>query len=150
MNRRFKRSQRHELPSLNFFALPDILFILIFFFVLSSHVRQGNTHSGVSMPLASELQQVDKRAYVVYVTIKQDLNTHKSTIWIENKEVPLNRITAVMKVRRSALEIAERQYLVVSLRVDKDMTMGVVSDVKLALRQAKVLNICYAAMPEPD
>ena len=53
-----------------------------------------------------------------------------------------------MKARRASLEPDERQYLVVSLRVDKDMTMGVISDVKQALRQAHVLNICYAAMPE--
>ena len=99
------------------------------------------------MLLASELQHVDIRAHVTYITIKSN-RAGQNIIFVDKNKVPLSKLTKVMKARRASLEPDERQYLVVSLRVDKDMTMGVISDVKQALRQAHVLNICYAAMPE--
>jgi len=147
MTHRFRKERRLKLPSLNFFAIPNIVLLLVFFFVASSHIRQGNSNTGVYMPLASELQHVDKRAHVTYITIKSN-GAGQNIIFVDKNQVPLSMLTNVMKARRASLEPDERQYLVVSLRVDKDMTMGVISDVKQALRHAQVLNICYAAMPE--
>lgn len=149
MKRRFVTSHCYnKMPSLNIFALPDMVFILILFFAASSHIRQGNSHSVVSMPLASEIQEVDKRAFVVYITVKNDSVTKQPGIWIDNKRVILKQVFSLMKARRVSLRPADSPYLVASLSIDREIPMGIVSDIKQALRRANVLNICYAAIPE--
>lgn len=151
MKRRFVNSEKHEVRPLNGLALPTIFLLLLFFLVMLTNVRNDKVGVGkVEAPLATELSVARSGAIVttVYVgkTKKQKVNRYR--IQVNNEVMTVKGIEEYLKKKRAALKPNQRSLLTVMLKVDKDTPMGIVSDVKQALRRANVLNIIYSAHPE--
>ena len=57
----------------------------------------------------------------------------------------VDQIGSEISNARAQMSDDDRQHLVVSIRADRDTEMGVINDVKQALRKAGALNINYSA-----
>ncbi len=119
-------------------SLPDIVFLLLIFFMVSSVFKE---FSGipVRLPQARKIEKLQGKRDIAYLWISRD-----GQISVDDKFVDLKDISKIMYQKRID---PLHPLKVVSMKIDKDTEMGVVTDVQEELREADALNINYSAKP---
>lgn len=148
---RFRRQGEHKVPGLNVAALPDLIFTVLFFFMIVTHMRQVEPKVRYQVPQGSEVVKDVRKAGLVYILIGKPVDAQgrvtsdETRIQVNNSYVTADEIPAIINKERERMTDDERQHLTVSIRADRDTRMGVINDVKQALRRAGALNINYSA-----
>lgn len=143
MKRRFGQRSRH-IPEIPTASLPDIIFLLLIFFMVSSVLRQNVPQVQTSLPTAEAVATIDQKRLVTHVFIGPLRSTTgapgPTAVQIDNVLVPdVAMIRSIMAQKLSA-----QPRLIVSLLVDEQAEMGVVADVQQELQHAGALRINYA------
>ncbi len=118
-------------------SMPDIIFQLLIFFMVSTVLREY-TGLKVSLPEASKIEKLPTKRHV-------------TTIWVDrfnnvvDDDVTVKKVSDLRTIVYNKL-VADPQ-LIVSLRVDKDADMGIISDIQQELRKANALRVNYSALP---
>ena len=148
---RFRRRRPHGVPGLNLASLPDLIFTVLFFFMIVTHMRLVQPQVRYDVPQGRQIQQDVRKSGLVYVLIGKPVDalgrvlSDEPRIQVGDRLVDVGEIGAAIDEERGRMSDDERSHLTVSLRVDRDTEMGLVNDVKQALRRAGVLNINYSA-----
>lgn len=148
---RFRQHTNREVPELNLAALPDLIFTVLFFFMIVTHMRQVETHVRYQLPQGTEIGQEVSKAGLVYVLIGKPvdgqgrLTSQETRIQLNDRYVSVDDIPQCINKIREEMTEDERQRLTVCIRADRDTEMGIVNDVKQQLRRAGALNINYSA-----
>lgn len=148
---RFKRQGDHRVPGLNVAALPDLIFTVLFFFMIVTHMRQVEPKVRYTVPQGSEVVKDVRKTGLVYILIGKPVDSQgrvvsdEPRIQLNNRYVAVEEIPGAIDDERKKMLDDERQHLTVSIRADRETPMGVIHDVKQALRRAGVLNINYSA-----
>lgn len=148
---KFERSGKRSMPAISTASLPDIVFMLLFFFMVSTSMRDTELFVRISLPEATEVSKLEKKSLVSYIYIGtptlqfQKLYGTDSRIQLNDAFKTLVDIRDFISSERDALSEADRNMLTTSLKVDEHTRMGIVSDVKQELRKASALKINYAA-----
>lgn len=146
------RNRNHDIPALNTASLPDLIFSILFFFMLVVHMRKVTVHVKYQVPTATELSRLYNRSSVQYIYIGRPVNKLGQ---VDGKEtvVQLNdHLTSIPEVRNylirlsAALPPEQRRQLSVSIKADRHVDMGTIMDLKQALREANVLNVNFTAV----
>lgn len=151
MKKRFTTKEKLTIPKLNALALPTIFLILLFFLMMLTNIRKDKLQVGeVNAPQATELSVIGKKAIVttIYIGKPAGRAATKPRIQLNNMILTVAGVETYMKKKKATLQPDEYSLMTVMLKVDKDTPMGIVSDVKQALRRANVLNIIYSARHE--
>lgn len=139
------------MPAISTASLPDIVFMLLFFFMVSTSMRETEMLVSLHLPEATEVAKLEKKSLVSYVYIGtptlqyQKLYGTDSRIQLNDSFKTLVDIRDFISSERDALSESDRNMLTTSLKVDEHTRMGIVSDVKQELRKASALKINYAA-----
>lgn len=145
---RFKRGKKSGQASISTASLPDIIFMLLFFFMVTTVMREVTLIVKVKPPEASEVQRLEKKALVSYiyigVPVKANLFGTKPRIQLNDQFARVNDIAAFITSERQARDEADRRFITTSLKVDQDISMGIVTDVKQELRKAGAFRINYS------
>ena len=149
---RFKQStSKKEVPAISTASLPDVVFMLLFFFMVSTSMRETDLHLSVTLPSASEVQKLEKKSLVSYIYIGtpwksfQRLYGNDSRIQLNDSFKTLDDIRDFISSERDAMKESERNQMTTSLKIDEYTRMGIVSEVKQELRKSSALKIVYAA-----
>ena len=137
---RFRASTHREVPNINTASLPDMIFTLLFFFMIVTNMRTVPVMTQFNLPTAEELQKLEEQSLVVYVMAGQNTPIQLNTDFVTLEEMPA-RLEAII----NDVPQENRGKLIAVLKIDKDMPMGFVNDVKQNLRQAGILTIHYSA-----
>lgn len=149
---RLYRNRNHDIPALNTASLPDLIFSILFFFMLVVHMRKATVHVKYQVPTATELSRLYNRSSVQYIYIGRPVNKLGQ---VDGKEtvVQLNdHLTSIPEIRNylirlsAALPPEQRRQLSVSIKADRHVDMGTIMDLKQALREANVLNVNFTAV----
>ncbi len=147
---RFRRPSR-EVPGLNLASLPDLIFTVLFFFMIVTHMRQITPQVHYEVPQGTEIGKDVRKAGLISILIGHPVDAQgnqtaqETRIQVNNQLVRIDQIEAAIEEARSQMSDDERQHLTVSIRADRQTEMGVINDVKQALRRAGALNINYSA-----
>jgi biopolymer transport protein ExbD len=131
-------------------ALPDIIFMLLFFFMVTTVLREQEILVEQKLPQASQLQKLQKKSLISYLYVGQPKNSslYGTEPRIQANDVLINTNDIVLWVNqeKDALSEAERDMITISLKTDRDVKMGPVSDIQFELREADARRILYAAI----
>ena len=147
---RFKTTRNREVPGLNLAALPDLIFTVLFFFMIVTHMRQVTPKVRFEVPQGTEVEK-GRKAGLVYLFIGKPVDGEgrvigdETRIQLNDRYVTVAQIPEEIKKEREKMSEDERQFMTISIRADRDTEMGVINDVKQALRKAGALNINYSA-----
>jgi len=156
---RFKRKKGKGLPTINTSSLPDIVFMLLFFFMVATTMRETEVQVKVKVPEATEVKKLEKKSLVSYIYIGRPI-AHVARMYgtepliqlndklVSEEGIPYESIQDFVLFEREKLTEADKNKMVMSLRIDENIPMGKVDDVKQALRRAKALIINYSARKE--
>jgi len=137
---RIYRSHNHEVPGLNTAALPDLIFTVLFFFMIVTHMRQTEVKVRVAEPYGTQLEQQKANPEVVNILIG-----HDGKIQLGSRLGDLSEVASFVVSARSALQPDQQERFAVCLKADKQTPMGVIQQVKQTLREQGVLRIYYSA-----
>lgn len=145
---RFRKKAPKELPTISTGSMPDVVFIILFFFMVSSSMRQASVQVRIVPPEASEVQKLEKKSLVSYIYIgppkQSELYGTESRIQLNDSFRTINDIAEFVYTEREERDEADRQLITTSLKVDKESRMGVVTDVKQELRKVGAFKINYS------
>ena len=142
MKSMFHQSRR-SVPSLNVASMPDLIFTVLFFFMIVTHMRSDEVKVRLQVPAGVEVQKLANKQAVVNLYIGKQGD--KWAVQLNGNIVAPADIPASIEHIRSGLSSENQSRLTVSLRVDKKAPMGLVSEVKRNLQQAYALKINYSA-----
>jgi biopolymer transport protein ExbD len=145
---KFKKDGSRRAVGISTSSLPDIVFMLLFFFMVSTVMREVDLKVKIDQPEASQIQKLENKALVNYVYIGEptDSKTFGTTsrIQLNDAFAEVKEVGPYIETRRSEVNEAEVPLLTTSLKVDKGTKMGVVTDVKQELRKVQALKISYS------
>ena len=146
----YRKKGKTETPPISTASLPDIVFMLLFFFMVTTVMREVTLKVKISPPLATEVKKLEKKSLVSYIYIGPPIKGLISMYGTEPR-IQLNDAYAVIDdlgeyiiAEREARDEKEVPFMTTSLKVDKDTKMGIVSDVKQKLRELNALKINYS------
>ena len=148
---KFQKKNGKALPAISTASLPDIIFMLLFFFMVVTVMRDSELKLVVSTPSATELTKLEKKSLVNYLFIGKPKEEYaqiagtKPRVQLGDKFAELNEIPLFLEKHRINVPEQQRGQITSSLKVDKNVTMGIVSDVKTTLRKANQLKVNYSA-----
>jgi biopolymer transport protein ExbD len=148
---RFRAGKKRTIPPINTASLPDCIFLLLFFFMVTTHFRQTNTRIMVQTPRVSEIRKLEKKSLVSYIYVGkpmpqlQAIYGTEPRIQLNDAFATVDDIRDFISSEREQMSEAEQKQMTVSLKIDKDAKMGIVSDIKQELRKANALRINYSA-----
>lgn len=148
---KFKKKRGNSQPAISTASLPDIVFMLLFFFMVVTVIRNSEIKVDVKVPMASELVKLKNRSLTTYMYIGKPMKkfqAEKGTaprLQLNDKFAEISQIPYFLVEKKSKIEEKLRNKMTTSLRIDNEVTMGFVSDVKTELRKAGQLVVNYAA-----
>jgi len=148
---KFQKKRGKTSPAISTASLPDIVFMLLFFFMVVTVLRDASLKVSVTTPRATELTKLEKQSLVNYLYIGRPTAEFipfagsKPRLQLGDKFAEYAEIPLFLEKHRVTVQENQRGLITSSLRVDKDVTMGIVGDVKTALRKANQLKVNYSA-----
>jgi biopolymer transport protein ExbD len=139
---------KREVPAMSTSSLPDIVFMLLFFFMAATTMREVDPLVKVQMPQANEITELDKKD-LVNIWMGKPMNAKAGEdalkIQLNDKTQEVEDIRNFISATTATKGVGPKD-IVVNLRVDKEATVGKLTAVKQELRKAEALSISYAAM----
>jgi len=149
---KIRRDEKKEMPALNTSSLPDIIFMLLFFFMTVTSMKEVTYKVRIQNPEATELTKLEKKSLVKYIYVGTPTDEFKkkygseTRIQLDDAFADVNEIEQYIINERSSMPESDQGFMTVSIKADKETRMGIIADIKQALRRASALKISYSAV----
>ncbi|MCB0730708.1 MAG: biopolymer transporter ExbD [Ignavibacteriae bacterium] len=132
---KFEKTRAGTKTEISTASMPDIIFMLLLFFMVATTMREQEIFVKFVLPEAKAVQKIENKRLVSYIWVGDN-----ERIQIDDNIVELKQIQKIMYDKRVILP-----NVIVSLRVDKNSNMGLVTDIQQSLRKADARRINYSA-----
>ncbi|MFK2819329.1 biopolymer transporter ExbD [Flavobacteriaceae sp. LMIT009] len=146
---KFKKKKGGDLPAISTASLPDIVFMLLFFFMVATVMRENTLMIENRLPSADQIEKLEKKNLVMYIYVGKPSSQYKAKygdearIQLNDNFSEVSDVAAFIQAERASKREEEIPYLTTSLRVDREANMGVVMDIKQELRKVNALKLNY-------
>lgn len=146
---KFKKSSgtSQDIPTA---ALPDIIFMLLFFFMVTTVLREDEILVKQKIPRATQLTKIERKSLVSYIYIGEPKNTavygEEPKIQTNDVFIEKDDVIQFVNTEKDKLSEAERDQITMSMKVDIDVKMGIVSDVQQELRKGNARKLLYSSL----
>ena len=146
---KFRKKNSGETPKISTASLPDIVFMLLFLFMVATVLRDNTLMIQNTLPAADQIQKLDKKDRVIYIyagkpsTRYQDKYGSQPRIQLNDKFATVSDVGAYILSERAAKREELQNVLTTALKVDGETKMGLISDIKQELRKVNALKINY-------
>ncbi|MDR2886301.1 MAG: biopolymer transporter ExbD [Rikenellaceae bacterium] len=147
-----KKKGGKETPALSTASLPDVIFMILFFFMVSTTMRTQDMMVRFTLPTASEVQKLEKKSLVSYIFVGPPIPSLTGKfgttprIQLNDTYKQPRDILDFVAAERDKLTEADRASMTVAIKADNMVRMGMITDIKQELRRANALKISYTAM----
>jgi biopolymer transport protein ExbD len=147
---KFKKDTAKDTPGISTASLPDIVFMLLFFFMVTTVMRETTIMVKQTMPNATEIKKLEKKSLVSYIYVGSPVERMQATygtkarIQLNDAFANVADIPQYINAERAERDEKEIPFMTASIKADKDTKMGLVTDVKQELRKANALKINYS------
>jgi len=147
---KFKKKGGGGTPAISTASLPDIVFMLLFFFMVTTVMREVTLKVNNDKPFATEIKKLERKSLVTYIYVGKPTMLYESqlgnqpVLQLDDAIARVDEIQNFVITKREEINEAERPLMTVSIKADKDVKMGLITDIKQELRQANSLKINYS------
>ena len=139
---RFSRGGSREMPELNTSSLPDLIFTILFFFMIVTTMREVTLKVKFTVPTGTELEKLEKKSAVSFIYVGPPTDQLRAAMG-SGTRIQLNDRFAEPAEERTRMTDQAAQ--TVSMKVDQHTQMGIITDIKQVLRKSWALKINYSA-----
>ena len=146
---KFKKETNKEIPSMASTSLSDIVFMLLFFFMVTTSMRKATSMVQQRFPYATEVKVMENKSLISYINIgvplpaQQRLYGTATRVQLNDKFAEVDEIQEFIASEREARSEADQRLMTTGLKIDEEVRMGLVTDVKQTLRRCGALKIAY-------
>ncbi len=147
MAHKFKKDDDKDTPGISTASLPDIVFMLLFFFMVTTVMREVDLKVQIVQPEATEIKKLENKNLVNYIYIGEPVESKYGTaarIQLNDAFASVDDIRPYIETKRSEVDEVLIPKLTTSLKVNKETEMGIVTEVKQELRKVNALKINYS------
>lgn len=148
---KFSKKGKKSAPAMSTASLPDIVFMILFFFMVSTTMRQTDRLVNVKLPEATEVAKLERKDLAAYIYVGTPIasrQAHHGTdarIQLNDSFKTVDDIRDFIAAERETLSEADRSFMTVNIKADENVRMGIVTDIKQELRRTSALRIMYNA-----
>lgn len=146
-----KTNVKQDIPTS---SMPDVVFMLLFFFMVTTQMRETSINVKQQLPTATQLRKLQRKSLVAYLYIGEP---RKVDQWGTEPKIQANDVFIAPKdiihwvnTEKSKLDELERDQITVSLKVDSETKRGIIADVETELRRANARKILYSTLERHD
>ena len=153
---KFRSKGKGPAPQMSTASLPDIVFMLLFFFMVVTVMREVDPLIELTVPKATEIDKIENKSLVSYIYIGPPIRKMQAKlgseprIQLNDAFAELDDIPAFIEIERLSKPEHQRNKMFTSMKVDSDTKMGIVTDVKQELRKVWALKIIYSTNKSSD
>jgi len=146
---KFSKKKSGDLPAVNTASLPDIVFMLLFFFMTVTVMKDSTLKVENILPNASEVKKLEKKDRVIYIYVGKPTQEYQkvfgteSKIQLNDKFANASDVGDYILAERAKKSQELQNVLTTALKVDKNANMGLISDIKQELRKVNALKVNY-------
>ncbi|MBM4169062.1 MAG: biopolymer transporter ExbD [Ignavibacteria bacterium] len=133
---KFKKKQASTKQSVPTASLPDIIFMLLIFFMVSTVLREFDVKVQFTLPAAKQIEKIDNKRIVSYIWVGRD-----GRVQVDDNLVLIPEIQNLAARKRQVIP-----NVIMSLRIDEGSKMGIVTDIQQQLRKGDALRINYSTL----
>ena len=147
---KFRKNGKKEMQAISTASLPDIVFMLLFFFMVTTVMRETTLFVSIITPKATEIKKLQKKSLVSYIYIGPPIKRMQSSygtaarIQLNDAFASVDEIQEFIASEQEARDEKEIPYMTTSIKADETVKMGIITDVKQELRKANSLKINYS------
>ena len=147
---KFRKNGKKEMQAISTASLPDIVFMLLFFFMVTTVMRETTLFVSVTTPKATEIKKLQKKSLVSYIYIGSPIKRMQASygtaarIQLNDSFASVDEIQEFIASEQEARDEKEIPYMTTSIKADETAKMGIITDVKQELRKANALKINYS------
>jgi biopolymer transport protein ExbD len=148
---RFNKNGGREMPEMNTSSLPDLIFTILFFFMMVTTMREVTLMVKFDKPTGTQLEKLARKSCTSFIYIGQPTEAMRAQvgsgtrIQLNDKYAEPSEVYDYVNSERSELAEVDKPFFTVSLKADHQTPMGIMTDVKQVLRKAYALKIVYSA-----
>ena len=148
---RFNKNGSREMPEMNTSSLPDLIFTILFFFMMVTTMREVTLKVKFDKPTGTQLEKLARKSCTSFIYIGQPTEAMRAQvgsgtrIQLNDKYAEPAEVYDYVNSERSELAEVDKPFFTVSLKADHNTPMGIMTDVKQVLRKAYALKIVYSA-----
>lgn len=148
---KFAKKMKGGSPAISTASLPDIIFMLLFFFMVSTSMKEVEYKVKITVPNATEAKKIQNKSLVSYVYVGSPIKSMqgkygtKPVIQLNDQIGKIEDIQRYVEEERSKRPEADVPKMTFSLKVDENADMGIVNDIKQELRKVQALKINYSS-----
>lgn len=128
-------------------SMPDLIFTVLFFFMIVTHMRNETVKVKLEVPQGTELTKQSSRPSIINIYIGK-ASDGQIRIQAADKLCDISQATAMVLEHKKALAEEEQESMTVNLRADRTIPMGIINELKYNLCKAGILSIRYSATEE--
>ena len=151
MSKFSRKGKVKGVPPISTASLPDIVFMLLFFFMVTTTLKETNVRVKITLPEATETIKLEKKSLVSYIYVGAPKLQYKalygtdSKIQLDDNFKSVKDIGDYIASEREKRDEKERPKMTVSLKADDKTKMGVIQEIKTELRKASALKLNYSS-----
>lgn len=148
---KFTGKKAKEVPALNMGSMSDIIFMLLFFFMVITTMRESTLFVKLTVPQGSEVSKLEKKSLVSYINIGVPTPQYEEKygteprIQLNDQIAEVSDIIQFVELEKAARAEDERPYITTAIKADEKVKMGLITDIKQELRKAGAFKIFYNA-----
>ena len=144
---KFSKGKKKSQPAISTASLPDIVFMLLFFFIVTTIFKEKDTKVTVTAPLATEITKLDRRTDQIYYWIGKPSNKNYGTgyrVQVDDALAPdMGAIRAYLIERRGGDLSEVWDKVINNFQIDEKVNMRIVKNVQEELRNEDALKVAY-------
>ncbi len=146
---KFTKKKSGGVPAISTASLPDIVFMLLFFFMTVTVMKDKDLMVENRLPYADQTQKLDKKDRIIYIYAGKPHERYQSTygkeskIQLNDKFANVSDVASYILIERGKKRQELQDVLTTALKVDGETNMGLISDIKQELRKVNALKINY-------
>ena len=139
-----RRKKHRAVPGLNMASMPDLIFTVLFFFMIVTHMRNETVKVNLQVPQGTEVTKSSNKFSTINIYIGRN-HYGDTQIQVNDRMCSLEQVGALVQNFKANLSEESQENLIVNLRADRNTDMGIVNDIKKELRNVGALTIRYSA-----
>lgn len=148
MSIHFKKKSAGTKQEISTASMPDIVFMLLIFFMVTTVMREIELQVRVNYTRAENIEKIEQKRLVSYIYVGPERvgpnQVGETKIQIDDAIIDdLGEIQGIM-----ADKLVDQPKLIVSIRMDEDSETGILTDIQEELRDANALRINYSTKEE--
>ncbi|HFS67578.1 MAG TPA: biopolymer transporter ExbD [Flavobacteriia bacterium] len=137
--------KKNDMPAVNTASLPDIVFMLLFFFMVTTTMKDSDLKVKQVLPKATETKKLEQKKLVSYIYVGKIPGKKGDYIQLNDKLASTKEIKNFILDKRTKVTESELPRLTTSIKADVNTDVGTIYDIKKELREVDALKINYSA-----